>query len=486
VLGGFSNDVNWLVFCAFHIGFAVEKTQLGRRLSLLIVRWLGRSLLGLGYAVFICELLLGPFVPSNTARGGGVMMPLVTAIARTLGSTPERWPRRRGGEFLVLCGAHANLLSASMYATGMAANPLIPKFAKRVFGVEFTYLNWLAGSIVPGLLACVLLPPLLLRLSCSRTENDNNNSNNSSNSNNSAGYQSIINPTEGDYEDRQQQRREFQSKSSTPTQSGNEMDECGADKNNNNSALTNSSSNRRSVDDDDDDCAEPPSFATLQVQVREDLRRMGRLRVQELLLLIELGCCLLLWLTQTWTGLDTHLVAFMTVMALVVTQLITWDDVVRNYKSVDTFFWLGAFIMMATQLGMFGVTQAMGQSLGQAVGKWEPTPLLATVMLAVTYFLSMYVFSALTGHIIAFAEPFMAAAQLLHCPPMLTTALLAYFSTLCGCLTNFSSGPIVIYFAQGYCRQRSRWFGIGLLVGVLYLCVYLTVGLLWWRLIGFW
>jgi DASS family divalent anion:Na+ symporter len=62
------------------------------------------------------ELLLAPFVPSNTARGGGIVLPVVHSIATTLGSTPSHQPKVGG--FLMLVGAHANLLSASMFLTG--------------------------------------------------------------------------------------------------------------------------------------------------------------------------------------------------------------------------------------------------------------------------------------------------------------------------------------------------------------------------------
>ena len=113
-LSGFADEVNWLVFAAFAIGQAVEKTQLGRRISLVLVRYLGGSMLGLGYAVFLSEVALGPFVPSNTARGGGILLPIVASIAKTVGSDPLVEPRRNGGEFLILCGAHANLVSASL------------------------------------------------------------------------------------------------------------------------------------------------------------------------------------------------------------------------------------------------------------------------------------------------------------------------------------------------------------------------------------
>jgi DASS family divalent anion:Na+ symporter len=50
-LEGFSSTVVWLIFAAFHLGKAVEVTQLGRRLSLWMVRSFGKHTLGLAYSI---------------------------------------------------------------------------------------------------------------------------------------------------------------------------------------------------------------------------------------------------------------------------------------------------------------------------------------------------------------------------------------------------------------------------------------------------
>lgn len=50
-LEGFSSSVVWLIFAAFHLGKAVEVTQLGKRVSLLMIRSFGKRVLGLAYAI---------------------------------------------------------------------------------------------------------------------------------------------------------------------------------------------------------------------------------------------------------------------------------------------------------------------------------------------------------------------------------------------------------------------------------------------------
>ena len=135
-LAGYADTTVWLVVYAFLIAGVVIHTGFGRRIALLLVSRLGKSTIGLGYSLCGAELILGPFVPSNTARGGGIVAPITDSLARALDSTPENHPER-AGQYLTLVGAHANLIAAAMFLTGMAANPLASMPAMDVFIIEF-------------------------------------------------------------------------------------------------------------------------------------------------------------------------------------------------------------------------------------------------------------------------------------------------------------------------------------------------------------
>ncbi|MGD4065418.1 anion permease, partial [Xanthomonas citri pv. citri] len=74
-VSGFGNSTVWLIFGAFMFAAGYDKTQFGRRLALILVKYLGRRSLTLGYAITFADLLLAPFTPSNTARSGGTIYP---------------------------------------------------------------------------------------------------------------------------------------------------------------------------------------------------------------------------------------------------------------------------------------------------------------------------------------------------------------------------------------------------------------------------
>ncbi|MCG3005499.1 anion permease, partial [Escherichia coli] len=59
-VSGFSNSVIWLIFAAFMFGTGYEKTGLGRRIALILVKKMGHRTLFLGYAVMFSELILAP------------------------------------------------------------------------------------------------------------------------------------------------------------------------------------------------------------------------------------------------------------------------------------------------------------------------------------------------------------------------------------------------------------------------------------------
>ena len=96
-LSGFSNGTVWLIFVAFMFGLGYQKTRLGPRIALRLVHIMGRRTLGLGYAIVCADLILAPFMPSNTARSGGTIFPIIKNIPPIYGSSPgdhRPWHRR--------------------------------------------------------------------------------------------------------------------------------------------------------------------------------------------------------------------------------------------------------------------------------------------------------------------------------------------------------------------------------------------------------
>ena len=162
-LSGFGNPTIWLIVCAFFIakGFAV--TGLGTRIALVFVRKLGRKSLGLGYGMALTDLVLAPATPSNTARAGGVLFPIVRSLSSLSGSEPNPETRRRLGAYLTLSAFHVNAVTSAMFATAMAANPVIQALAGEE-GVDLSWAKWALAASVPGAVSLVVVPLLLYKV----------------------------------------------------------------------------------------------------------------------------------------------------------------------------------------------------------------------------------------------------------------------------------------------------------------------------------
>ena len=393
-LKGYSDSTTWLVVIAFLIAGAIIRSGLGKRISILSIYYLGRSITGLGYAICCAELILGPVVPSNTARGGGVLAPIVDSISKTLGSSPNNKPQR-AGQYLNLVGAHANLITAAMFLTGMAANPLVSKAALEVFEIEFGWLKWVVGAIVPGLIGLTGLPLLIKYLSPPNIE----------------------------------------------------------------------------------------SIEPVRIRIKKELQTLGSWTRAEIATGIIMVLMLLLWLSKSFHGFGTTTVALGGLILILFFKVVSWENMVKNHKAWDTLIWLGGLLTIATSLKESGFIFWFSGILENRL--LDFSPILITLSLALIYFYSMYLFSMLTAHIVALSGAMFLIVHNLGFEPIIIICLIAYFSNLSGCLTNYSTGPIIIYFGNGYVTP-SAWFKIGFIVSIYHISIWLGIGSIWWKFLGWW
>jgi len=158
-LSRFSNDAVWLIFAANMFALGYEATGLGRRVALLLVRTLGRRTLGLGYAIALSDLCLAPVMPSNTARSGGTVYPIVKNIPPLYGSFPNDNPRRIGG-YLLWTGFATTCVTSSMFLTALAPNLLAVEIARKVAHVDISWGTWALGFLPVGILLFAATPLL--------------------------------------------------------------------------------------------------------------------------------------------------------------------------------------------------------------------------------------------------------------------------------------------------------------------------------------
>ena len=165
-LSSFSNSLIWLIGVSIMISRGIIKTGLGSRIGYYFISVWGKRTLGIGYALTLSELILAPVTPSNTARGGGIIHPIMRAIAGSYDSDPEKGTQGRIGRYLDLTNYHANPITSAMFITATAPNPLVVKLIADVTGaqIQLSWATWALAMLLPGLVALAVMPLVIYKL----------------------------------------------------------------------------------------------------------------------------------------------------------------------------------------------------------------------------------------------------------------------------------------------------------------------------------
>jgi divalent anion:Na+ symporter, DASS family len=394
-LSGFSNTTIWLIVVAFFISRGVIKTGLGRRLALFFVARLGKSPLGVAYGLAATDLILAPATPSNTARAGGIIQPIVRSVSASYGSEPNGPTARKVGAFLTSSAFHVNAVTSAMFLTAMAGNPLAAQLAG-VQGVSISWGSWALAASVPGLVSLAVVPWVVYRI-----------------------YPPELKKT-------------------------------------------------------------PEAAAS----ARSELAELGPMSRAEKVMTATIVLLLGLWtLGEPLLGLTATTTALVGLVVLLVSGVLTWDDVKTETQAWDTLVWFAVLVMMATQLNALGLIPWLSTQMSGAVAGmgW----VTAFIVLTLVYFFSHYLFASNTAHISAMYAAFLATAIMAGAPPLMAALVLGFISSLFASVTHYSSGPAPVLFGAGYVPVAA-WWRTGFVISLTTIAIWMGVGGVWMKVLGMW
>lgn len=404
-LSSFANPLIWLIGVAIMISRGLLKTGLGARIGYLFIAAFGKTTLGIGYSLALSELILAPVTPSNTARGGGIIHPIMLAIASSFDSDPEKNTQGLVGRYLALVNYQSNPITSAMFVTATAPNPLVVSLIAEVtYGdLQISWGMWAVAMLVPGLVALAIMPLVVYLL-----------------------YPPEIKKT-------------------------------------------------------------PDASA----MARQQLKDLGPISRDEWIMLFVFGLMLILWagipamlLGPAWM-VNATTTAFIGLGLLLLSKVLTWDDVLKEKSAWDTIIWFGALVMMATQLNKSGLLAVMTDWLTQGIDGLGAGWVMGSLLLVAVYLYAHYMFASTTAHITAMFAAFFAAGLYLGAPPILFALLLAAASSLMMTLTHYATGTSPIIFGSNF-TTLGQWWKTGFVMSVANLIVFVLVGGLWWKVLGYW
>ena len=402
-LSGFSNDLIWLIGISVMISISLTKTGLGSRIGYFFISIVGKKTLGIAYALGIAETILAPVTPSNTARGGGIIHPVMRSIADSFDSKPIKGSTEKVGRYLALVNYNMNPITSAMFITATAPNPLIVKLILEDSGFNLTWGMWAIAALVPALVSIIIIPLVIY----------------------------IIYPP---------QIKE------TP---------------------------------------DAPDFA------RNKLKELGPISLPEKITMGVFTILLLLWagipalIFGNEFSVPPTAAAFIGLAILLVTGVLSWDDVLSNKGSWDTITWFAALVMMAGFLGKLGLVSWLAETVGSGIDDLGLSWVTSILILLLIYVYSHYFFASTTAHITAMFGAFFVAGIALHAPPMLWALILAFSSSLMMSITHYGTGTAPIIFGSGYVTL-GEWWKTGFVTSIVNLFIWIIVGGLWWKFLGYW
>ncbi len=404
-LSSFSSSLIWLIGVAIMISRGILKTGLGARIGYLFIAVWGKKTLGIGYSLALSELLLAPVTPSNTARGGGIIHPVMKAIASSYDSDPEKGTQNRMGKYLSLVNYHSNPITSAMFITATAPNPLVVELVAKATNsdIELSWGTWALAMFVPGLIAMILMPTVLY----------------------------FIAPPE---------------------------------------------------------VKETPNAMQF---AKDRLKEQGPMSRGEWIMLGIFGILLFLWagvpalLLGKAYAVDATTTAFIGLSLLLLSGVLTWDDILKEKSAWDTITWFAALVMMATFLNKLGVVTWFSGLLESGIASTGMGWMGACALLLLAYLYAHYMFASTTAHITAMFGAFYAAGIALGAPPMLFALLMAAASNIMMTLTHYATGTAPIIFGSGY-STLGEWWKVGFIMSVVNLLVFVVIGGIWWKLLGYW
>lgn len=217
----------------------------------------------------------------------------------------------------------------------------------------------------------------------------------------------------------------------------------------------------------------------------EALAKMGPMSWMEKVVLAVFVGSLVLWATSSLTHMNATGVGMLAVTVLLLTNVLTWQDVLQEKGAWNTMFWMGFLIALAGALSSSGFIKVVADMAGAAIQSAGLSWLAAFIILVLIYVYSHYAFASVSAHIGAMYAAFFAVAVAVGTPPLLAAISFAALSNIMIPLTHYGGGAAPILYGAGYVPQGT-WWKLGFIIVTVNLVIWLGIGSLWWHLIGLW
>lgn len=205
----------------------------------------------------------------------------------------------------------------------------------------------------------------------------------------------------------------------------------------------------------------------------EELKKIGGITRKELTLAALVLLAIALWVFGG-DYVDATTAALIVVSLMLITRVVTWDDMAKNDSAWTTIVLLATLVTLADGLARAGFIKWFATSVATSVGGLPPTAMI--LILVAVYFFSHYMFASLTAHTTALLPVLLAVGLAIPGLPADKLALaLALTTGIMGVITPYATGAALPYYNSGYISPPEFW-RLGGVFGVIFLAALLAIG----------
>jgi len=176
-----------------------------------------------------------------------------------------------------------------------------------------------------------------------------------------------------------------------------------------------------------------------RVFAAEQLRAMGPLsKAERIVSIVFAGVCVF-WVLSDRYHWDVTLIALLGSCALLLSGVITWEDIKSEKWVWDMFIWYGGLVRLGRALNEYNVPQTFAKGVASTFSDLTWVALFALAL--GIYFYAHYGLASITAHILAMYTPFCAVLIAKGAPPGLVVYAFAVFVNLSAGLTHYGTTP---------------------------------------------
>lgn len=216
-------------------------------------------------------------------------------------------------------------------------------------------------------------------------------------------------------------------------------------------------------------------------EARRALATLGPLtRAQKIVAATFVGM-VVLWGASASFGIDTTAVAFLGLGVLLVTGILTLEDIAKEGDVLATFIWFASLFTLSDQLNKLGFMEFLGSRLVLRLGGLSP--LIAGIVLVIAYVLLHYLFVSQTAHLLALFGVFLGVGVKLGVPAAPLALQLLFATNYFAGITPQGSSANLLFAGSGYLSQGDL-YRLGAVTTAFCLLLYLVVGTPWLMLVA--